>query len=314
MGIWSKFKFLCYGIGAYKIGSFCYDVGSSIYTRNYRSPLNLTEKYGKCYAVVSGSTDGIGKSYAIELAKRGFNIVLIGRNSTKLTDLKSTIESQYGVKVETIQFDFMQSTNYDHFRDISKQLEKLDVGIVVNNVGVFAFQKFEDMKPEEINQILVTNIFATTYLTHVFAKRLLSRPIKSAIINIGSESGDLPTSYQSVYSASKAYDHHLSRSLALEYGKLLDIITVTPGPTATPMLLAVTKTDKSSNFLESFFTSTPDEVASRSLDAVGYDDEIAGTVAHEINLKWQAYFSPYSAYVKHTAMKKMYEKYAEKRS
>jgi len=268
--------------------------------------------------VVSGSTDGIGKSYAIELAKRGFNIVLIGRNSTKLTDLKSTIESQYGVKVETIQFDFMQSTNYDHFRNISKQLEKLDIGIVVNNVGVFALQKFEDMKPEEINQILVTNIFATTYLTHVFAKRLLSRPIKSAIINIGSESGDLPTSYQSVYSASKAYDNHLSRSLALEYGKLLDIITATPGPTATPLLLSVTKRDRSPNFQESFsklfLIATPDEVASRSLDAVGYDDEIAGTVAHEITHKSQDYFSPYSAYVKDMIMKKMYEDYAEKRS
>ena len=55
---------------------------------------NFVQKYGK-WAIVTGCTQGIGKAYAIELAKRGMNLVLISRNQKKLEELEKQLTDSY---------------------------------------------------------------------------------------------------------------------------------------------------------------------------------------------------------------------------
>ena len=55
---------------------------------------NFVKKYGR-WAVVTGCTQGIGKAYAMELAKRGMNLVLISRNKTKLEDFEKQLKKDY---------------------------------------------------------------------------------------------------------------------------------------------------------------------------------------------------------------------------
>uniref|UniRef100_A0ACB8ERC6 Uncharacterized protein n=1 Tax=Sphaerodactylus townsendi TaxID=933632 RepID=A0ACB8ERC6_9SAUR len=85
------------------------------------------------WAVITGAGDGIGKAYSFELAKRGLNTVLISRTLETLRKVASEIEKATGRNVKIIQADFTKNNIYD---DIEKSLQGLEIGILVNNVGM----------------------------------------------------------------------------------------------------------------------------------------------------------------------------------
>ncbi|MEJ1278472.1 hydroxysteroid (17-beta) dehydrogenase 12 [Cricetulus griseus] len=85
------------------------------------------------WAVVTGGTDGIGKSYAEELAKRGMKIVLISRSQDKLDQVSSEIKEKFKVETRTIAVDFTLDDIYDK---IKTGLAGLEIGVLVNNVGM----------------------------------------------------------------------------------------------------------------------------------------------------------------------------------
>ncbi|TRZ04411.1 hypothetical protein DNTS_013281 [Danionella cerebrum] len=92
------------------------------------------------WAVVTGATDGIGKAYAEELAQRGFAIVLISRTQEKLDEVSKAIESKYNVETKTISADF---GSVDIYPKIESGLAGLEIGVLVNNVGVsYSYPEF----------------------------------------------------------------------------------------------------------------------------------------------------------------------------
>ncbi|XP_073506869.1 17-beta-hydroxysteroid dehydrogenase type 3-like isoform X2 [Phyllobates terribilis] len=93
---------------------------------------DLTQ-YGR-WAVVTGATDGIGKAYALELAKRGLDVVLISRTLEKLKRVAAEIEKESGRKIKYIQADFTNGSNIYHM--IQEELKSLEIGVLVNNVGM----------------------------------------------------------------------------------------------------------------------------------------------------------------------------------
>ncbi|XP_030876354.1 very-long-chain 3-oxoacyl-CoA reductase [Leptonychotes weddellii] len=85
------------------------------------------------WAVVTGGTDGIGKSYAEELAKHGMKVVLISRSQDKLNQVSSEIREKFKVETRTIAVDFASEDIYDK---IKTSLAGLKIGVLVNNVGI----------------------------------------------------------------------------------------------------------------------------------------------------------------------------------
>uniref|UniRef100_A0A8I4A5K2 17beta-estradiol 17-dehydrogenase n=1 Tax=Callithrix jacchus TaxID=9483 RepID=A0A8I4A5K2_CALJA len=85
------------------------------------------------WAVITGAGDGIGKAYAFELAKRGLHVVLISRTLEKLQVIGAEIEQTTGSSVKIIQADF---TKDDIYEDIKEKLTGLEIGVLVNNVGM----------------------------------------------------------------------------------------------------------------------------------------------------------------------------------
>merc|ERR1712048_315786 len=92
--------------------------------------LNL-KKFGS-WAVITGATDGIGKAIAKQLAKQGLNLVMISRFEDKLKATAEEIGSEK-IEIKTISYDFSDPDDYDR---IAGQLKNLDIGILVNNVGM----------------------------------------------------------------------------------------------------------------------------------------------------------------------------------
>ncbi|ROT78531.1 hypothetical protein C7M84_002736 [Penaeus vannamei] len=109
---------------------------------------DLVGKYGK-WAVVTGSTDGIGKSYAKELASKGMNVLLVSRTKAKLERVAQEISSKYGVETDIVQADFSEGRSV--YGNIAEHLKGKDIGILVNNVGMLVTPRlFLDIPEDDI--------------------------------------------------------------------------------------------------------------------------------------------------------------------
>ncbi|KAF4019495.1 hypothetical protein G4228_011325 [Cervus hanglu yarkandensis] len=95
-------------------------------------PRSFLKSMGE-WAVITGAGDGIGKAYSFELARQGFNVVLISRTLEKLQAIAAEIEWTIGSTVKIIQADFTKDDIYEY---IKEKLKGLEIGILVNNVGM----------------------------------------------------------------------------------------------------------------------------------------------------------------------------------
>ncbi|KAL4224488.1 hypothetical protein ACF0H5_015189 [Mactra antiquata] len=170
------------------------------------------------WAVVTGATDGIGKEYASQLAQAGMNVVLISRTESKLQDVASAIESKNKVKTKIIVADFSHGPGiYD---SIKAKLAGLDIGVLVNNVGLsYEYPDlFLDVPDREnvFNNLLYVNCTSVTQMSSIVLPGMVEKK-KGVIINISSAAGTSPTPMLAVYSACKAYVGYLSECLDYEY-------------------------------------------------------------------------------------------------
>lgn len=211
-------------VGAFVIARFLlWDLGVELYKRLLR-PATSLKKFGAkdgAWAVVTGSSDGIGKVYALELAKRGFNILLISRTKSKLDDVASEIKKKYKVNTAVLAVDFTSSDEsfYDEIKT-TIDTKCQPVGILVNNVGMsFPFPgNFLDVSKELCDNIINVNIKSVNEMTRIVLPKMVDRQA-GGIINVSSISGAVPAPMLSTYSASKAYVNFFSQCVATEYAR-----------------------------------------------------------------------------------------------
>lgn len=176
------------------------------------------------WAVITGASDGIGKEYSLQLASKGFNIVLVSRTQSKLELLATDIETKYKVKTKVIAFDVStdEEANYTQIKEV---VSKLPVTVLVNNVGrshsiPVPFLETED---SELRNIITINNTATLKITQAVAPAILEtvrakKGIRGLIVTMGSFGGLFPTPYLATYSGSKAFLQSWSAGLAGELG------------------------------------------------------------------------------------------------
>jgi 17beta-estradiol 17-dehydrogenase / very-long-chain 3-oxoacyl-CoA reductase len=165
--------------------------------------------------LVSGSSDGIGKEFALELAKKGYNVVIMARSKDKLKVVADEIK-RIGVDCVIIPFDF-STTDDQQYVDLEQQLKKYDIQVLVNNVGIsheFPIA-FLDEQPSTIERMMQVNIHSMMKMTRIVGTKMVSNK-KGLILNIGSFSGKVPCGLLSVYAATKAFVKHWSMGLSME--------------------------------------------------------------------------------------------------
>lgn len=196
---------------------------------------DIVKRYGKgSYVIITGSTDGIGKSLAFQFAKRGFNIVSISRTLSKLQKTEAELKEKYPqLQVVSIQADFSNCMEPGFFDNIWEQTKDLDISILVNNVGIDAIELFVDMTDEFVRRMLMINVYTATFMTKLYLKKLAGRR-RSAVITMGSLAGRLGMSYFNVYCATKAYTEMFSLSLAKEH-RNIDFMSIRPSEVSTAM-------------------------------------------------------------------------------
>lgn len=143
-----------------------------------KTGLNLVARYGEgSYAVVTGATGGIGAEFSKQLAKKGFNLVMIDIDQAALDELAKTIQSENErVQVRTIASNFAEAKDVDFYNDVILQLEDLDVSLFVNNAGMTTYGDFEAEATKSISDIVKVNAVAPALFMNLMVKRLQNRP------------------------------------------------------------------------------------------------------------------------------------------
>ncbi|XP_043724753.1 very-long-chain 3-oxoacyl-CoA reductase 1-like [Telopea speciosissima] len=192
------------------LGLFCLSKFTLMLLRwvyvSFLIPGKNLKKYGS-WALVTAPTDGIGKGFAFQLARKGLNLVLVGRNPDKLKNVSDAIKAKFGkTQIKNVVVDFSGDLS-EGIRRIEEAIEGLDVGVLINNVGVsYPYVRFFQEVDEELMKNLVhINIEGTTKVMQALLPGMLKRK-KGAIVNIGSGAAVIIPSdpLYAVYAATKA--------------------------------------------------------------------------------------------------------------
>ena len=178
-------------------------------------------------ALITGASSGIGRDIAKELAKRGYDIIIVARNESKLDELKQEIT---GVNVEVIPMDISIRENCIKLHD---QVGFVD--ILVNNAGFGLFGKFNTTNLDRELEMVDLNVKSLHILTKLFIQDMVEKNT-GYILNVSSIAGHLPGPFMSTYYATKHYVSNLSESINEEMkkdGLKVKIGTLNPGPVRT---------------------------------------------------------------------------------
>jgi 17beta-estradiol 17-dehydrogenase / very-long-chain 3-oxoacyl-CoA reductase len=237
---------------------------------------NSLRKYKKAgdWALVTGASDGIGKAFAFEVAKRGYDVVLVSRTLSKLQEVAAEIAQKYQRQTKVIPFDFSTADDAK-YKELSMQIASLNIAVLVNNVGV----SYELPAPfmESLNSdnasLVKVNVEPINRMTQMVLPNMKEKR-SGAIINLSSLSGVFGAPYLSVYAATKAYDLVFSNSLnaeVAEYG--IHVLAVCPGMVISNM---------SKIRRESFTVVSARGVAVQSLNKLGGTLSTFGHWHHEL--------------------------------
>lgn len=184
------------------------------------------------FALITGSSKGIGKAIALELAKKKYNLLLIARDEELLKTTCALIKKEYDVEALYIAIDLSESISVQKIYDYVKN-ENLKVEILVNNAGYGLSGYFHQYPLNEIVNMMNLNMQTVVQLTHLFLP-LLKQHKQAYILNIASSAAYQAVPCLSVYAASKSFVLSFSRGLHQELkSSNVSVTCISPGPTNT---------------------------------------------------------------------------------
>ncbi|HAM80265.1 SDR family NAD(P)-dependent oxidoreductase [Ornithinibacillus bavariensis] len=178
-------------------------------------------------ALVTGSTKGIGKAIAIELAKEGVNVLINGRNYDEVERIVNEIKSEY--PTTSPQNATADIVDVEQREALFEKFPTID--ILVNNMGIYEIMQYEDIDDEVWDKYFRTNVLAANGLSKFYLPKMLKNDY-GRIIFIASEEAIMPSGQMPQYCMTKSMLLSLSKTLSkLTIGTEVTVNTIMPGPT-----------------------------------------------------------------------------------
>lgn len=187
-------------------------------------------------ALVTGASSGLGAQFARTLSKAGAGVVLAGRRIDRLKELRTEIEAEGG-SVHVVQMDVTDRASIAA-AVAHAETEFGTIDILVNNSGVSATSRIQDVTEQDYDFVMDTNVRGAFFVAQEVGKRMLARSKGAApgsftggrIINIASMAGLKVLPQISVYCMSKAAVVHMTKAFAVEWGKFgINVNAICPG-------------------------------------------------------------------------------------
>ncbi|MEG0342199.1 SDR family NAD(P)-dependent oxidoreductase [Acinetobacter sp. 1207_04] len=170
------------------------------------------------YAVVTGAGSGIGRSFALELAKRGGSVVCADINLDAAKETVSLITSQTSGKAFAVQCDVTDKAQVQALSEHAEELLKHSVSLIINNAGVGLGGKFDEVSLEDWQWCVNINLWGVIYGCHYFVPKFKKQGY-GAIINVASAAGYTAAPEMTAYNVTKSSVLALSETLSAELRK-----------------------------------------------------------------------------------------------
>ena len=131
---------------------------------------------GKC-AIVTGAATGIGRAISARLAEAGANLILLDIDPKGLSQARADLTSP-GSSVLAFKVDLSAKGNIDRFWS---EIRGDQVGVLVNNAGVYPFKRFLDLEPDYLDQVMQVNLYSVLWMCQSMIKRRGKRGASSSI-------------------------------------------------------------------------------------------------------------------------------------
>ncbi|MGB0496546.1 MAG: YciK family oxidoreductase [Kangiellaceae bacterium] len=202
--------------------------------RNYKAPVNLLNEK---VILITGSSDGIGRTIAITYASHGATIILHGRDIARLEKVYDEIVEAGGKQPAIIPLDLSKATTHD-YQQLSKMIQsefgQLN-GIVHNAAGINELTPVEFIDPTEWLNLMQINVNAVHLITQSCLP-LLKQSTNPSVITTSSSVGRIGRAYWGAYAVSKFAVEGYTQVLADEYENTgVRINAINPGATRTKM-------------------------------------------------------------------------------
>ena len=181
-------------------------------------------------ALVTGASAGIGKAMAIELARRGTDLVLVARNAERLERLAGSVD----VAAEVLPADL---TDPAELAAVAKRCAATaePIDLLVNNAGIWSFGPLTGPAGEVADTMVALNVAAVVTLSRAAVGPMVEAG-RGTILNISSIAGSQPLPNEVVYAASKAFVTFFGQGLHEELRDTgVGVTTVTPGLTRSEL-------------------------------------------------------------------------------
>ena len=187
-------------------------------------------------ALVTGASGGLGEQFARTLARSGAAVVLASRRVEKLKELRAQIEGEGG-DAHVLSLDVTDVASI-RAAVAHAETEVGSIDILINNSGVSTTQRLLDVTPEDYDFIFDTNTRGAFFVAQEVGRRMVARARGAApgtftggrIVNIASMAGLKVLSQIGVYCMSKAAVVHMTKAMALEWGRFgINVNAICPG-------------------------------------------------------------------------------------
>ncbi|MCU1393221.1 MAG: short-chain dehydrogenase/reductase [Ilumatobacteraceae bacterium] len=190
----------------------------------------MQELQGKT-ALITGSTIGIGREVARQLAAKGATAIVSGRNVERGDATVSEIEAAGG----SARFIAADLTDIESVRRLAASAG--DVDILINNAAAYSVGATADVTEADFDEMFTTNVRAPFFLTAALAPAMMSKG-SGVIVNVSTMVSAMGVAGMAAYSATKSALNSLTRTWAAEFGAAgVRVNAIAPGPTATDMVI-----------------------------------------------------------------------------
>ncbi len=214
-------------------------------------------------ALITGATSGIGEATAVKLAKHRYNLILTGRRSERLRQIKQDLEAAYDIDVQPLNFDIRDRYQCDAALDsLPEDFRQID--ILINNAGLAAgFEHLDEGDLLDWDRMIDTNIKGLLYITRKVTPQMIERQ-SGHIVNLGSIAGSQVYENGAVYCASKHAVHALSQGMRIDLLRHgIKVTEIRPGMVETEFSLVRFDGDskRAANVYKGVKPLTADDVA-----------------------------------------------------
>jgi len=224
-------------------------------------------------ALVTGGSRGLGKDMALQLAKKGFDVVITYQSKSELAQEVVTNIEALGQKAKAIKLDVSDATTFDSFANtlsttLQNEFHSQTLAALVNNAGVGIHASFAETSIAQFDSMVNIHLKGAFFLTQ---KMLPLLQDGASVVNISSGLARFSYNGYAAYAVMKAAIESLSRYQALELGaRKIRVNTVAPGAIATDFGGGAVRDNQDLNNLIA---------SSTALGRVGQPDDIGSVVA-----------------------------------